>query len=306
MSDLRAWAQLVRLPNLPTAFADITLAALATGSLPHRWEVFAVLLVSSGSLYLSGMAWNDFFDVEEDRRERPGRPIPSGRISRRAAGIGATLLMLLGVSLAVLAGQLLTRQEPTASAWGPPLTALLLCGAILLYDSVLKHTPLGPLAMGGCRFLNVLLGASIAGPAAWPLGPYLALVVGLYIVGVTWFARSEAATSDPKALTGASLTMLASLLLAVATPVFRPEGTASPLFVYLLTAFGFWLGVPLWRAIHSPTSTHVQAGVKRALMGLILLDATLATGAAGTLGLVVLVLLAPSLYLNRRRWLYAT
>jgi hypothetical protein len=41
-------------------------------------------------------------------------------------------------------------------------------------------------------------------------------------------------------------------------------------------------------------------------MGLIVLDAVLASGLAGTIGLVILLLLAPSLYLGRRRWLYAT
>ena len=41
-------------------------------------------------------------------------------------------------------------------------------------------------------------------------------------------------------------------------------------------------------------------------MGLILFDAALATGAAGSIGLVLLVLMGPSVYLNTRRWLYAT
>jgi hypothetical protein len=41
-------------------------------------------------------------------------------------------------------------------------------------------------------------------------------------------------------------------------------------------------------------------------MALILLDAVLATATAGAIGLVILLLLAPSLYLNRKRWLYAT
>ncbi len=41
-------------------------------------------------------------------------------------------------------------------------------------------------------------------------------------------------------------------------------------------------------------------------MGLILLDTVLATALAGSMGLVLLLLLAPSVYLNRRSWLYAT
>ena len=41
-------------------------------------------------------------------------------------------------------------------------------------------------------------------------------------------------------------------------------------------------------------------------MALILLDTVLATATAGTVGLFILLLLAPSFYLNRRSWLYAT
>jgi hypothetical protein len=41
-------------------------------------------------------------------------------------------------------------------------------------------------------------------------------------------------------------------------------------------------------------------------MGLIVFDAILASALGGSLGLAVLILLIPSLWLNRRRRLYAT
>jgi 4-hydroxybenzoate polyprenyltransferase len=74
----------------------------------------------------------------------------------------------------------------------------------------------------------------------------------------------------------------------------------------LLVVLGFLLGLPISRAILQPTPARVQAAVRRALMGLVMLDAVLATGMAGTIGLVILLLLAPVIYLNRRSWLYAT
>ena len=52
--------------------------------------------------------------------------------------------------------------------------------------------------MGLCRFLNVLLGLTVAPPGFW-LAAHLALVVGLYVVGVTWFARTEASRVSPAA-----------------------------------------------------------------------------------------------------------
>src|SRR5262245_26743702 len=298
MTSPRTYAQLVRLPNLPTAVADVAMAALATRTLPERWPAFLLLVGASCCLYMAGMVWNDFFDVAQDRRERPERPIPSGRISRRAAGLLGAVLLAAGVGLAYAAGWNLELRDESVSALRPTVLVALLAGAILLYDGWLKKTPLGPVAMGSCRFLNVLLGVSLSGTLAWPLGPHLALVVGLYIVGVTWFARTEARESSRVALSGAAAVMLASLVLALTVAVHKPAGSASLLFPYLLVLLAFWLGVAVWGAIESPTPENVQRGVKRSLMGLILLDTVLATATAGTAGLALLVLLAPSVYLN--------
>jgi 4-hydroxybenzoate polyprenyltransferase len=241
------------------------------------------------------MVWNDYFDQEQDRRERPFRPLPSGRITPRQAVLLGAGLLLLGILLALPAGRTSL------------FIAVFLLVAILAYDGWLKRTWAGPVAMGTCRFLNVLLGVSACGSILWPLGGHLALVVGLYIVGVTWFARTEARVSNQNALRGAAAVMLAGLLLALPLPVLLPEGHHSSfLFPYLLVGFGFFVGMPVVGAIDNPAPSRVQAAVKRSLMALILLDAVLASATAGVIGLVILILLVPSLYLNRKSWLYAT
>ncbi len=302
MSRLQAYAQLVRLPNLPSALADICLGVLVVpaAALPPRWGLpFACLLLASACLYCGGMVWNDYFDADQDRRERPQRPIPSGRVRlTEAARLGA-LLLAGGVLCAVLAGVLGAGPLPT-------ILAVLLAGAILLYDGVLKHFWAGPLGMGLCRFLNVLLGLSITGGVHGGQGVLLALVVGVYVVGVTWFARTEARTSNVRALQGAALVMLLGLLLAVPLPVGLKPGTSSKLFPYLLVALGCAVGLPVARALASPVPGVVQAAVGRALLGLILLDAILASALAGPIGLVLLLLLVPTFGLRRLRWLYAT
>jgi len=298
MSRLLAYAQLVRLPNVPSAVADIALGAVAVGALPERWLPALALCAASVCLYMAGMALNDFFDVEEDRRERPERPIPSGRIARAEAGLLGALLLLAGVGFAA-AASLTVGPRPI---W----TAVALVAAILAYDGGLKRTAAGPVAMGACRFLNVLLGVSVAGGAVTFGQLHLAAVVGLYIVGVTWLAKTEARTSSRAALQGAAAVILASLGLGLALPAALPAGTASPLFPFLLVGFGFFLGAALADAIRHPEPRPVQAAVKRCLVGLIVLDAILASGVAGTAGLAVLALFVPSLVLNRRRALYAT
>src|SRR5262249_45275849 len=269
------------------------------------WLPFVLLLAASGCLYCAGMVWNDYFDLEQDKRERPFRPLPSGKIPLHAAARLGTLLLIGGVAFAALAS-LSQGLFDDGSRRLSAVLALFIAAAVLLYDRWLKRTWAGPLGMGACRFLNVLLGVSASGGLAWPRGAQLALVVSVYVAGVTWFARGEARASNVNALRGAAALILGSLLLALPLPVGLPPGTASPLFPYLLVVFGFTLGVPLYQATESPTPARVQAAVKRCLMGLIVLDAILALAVAGTVGLAILALLVPSVYLNRKRWLYAT
>jgi 4-hydroxybenzoate polyprenyltransferase len=318
MIRLRAYAQLVRLPNVFTAFADIGLGVLATWqlmpeSLPSGWVLSALcLLLASGCLYCGGMVFNDVFDLEQDERERPFRPIPSGRVSRSAATFFGILLFAAGIGFALASGVsydpgnrgVHTSRSPGSSFY----VACILAVSILLYDGWLKSFWAGPLGMGTCRFLNVLLGLSLAPNLGWPWGVHLALVVGVYIVGVTWFARTEAQISNRSALAGAAGVMAAGLILALAAPVIVAEFHLGPrpsaLFPYLLVGLGFLIGFPISRAISRPTAVHVQKAVKQAIMGLVILDATLASAIVGSGGLIILLLLLPALYLGR--WIYST
>src|SRR5207253_5153804 len=130
MSRLRAYAELVRLPNVFTALADICLGwfgALAAGTPATHWPAFALLLAASGCLYSAGMVWNDYFDVEQDRRERPFRPIPAGEISLPEAARLGTGLLAIGWSCAAVAGCL--AGPPTVV---PALTSALLVCSIFL------------------------------------------------------------------------------------------------------------------------------------------------------------------------------
>jgi 4-hydroxybenzoate polyprenyltransferase len=307
MSRRHAFAQLMRLPALPTALADVGLGAFAAGALPGHWFSWLLAALASACLYTAGMVFNDFFDVEQDRRERPSRPLPSGRVSVSEAALLGSCLMLAGLLAALLTWPVLARSPEVARPSTPALLAVLLVVAVLLYDARLKRTRVGPLGMGACRFLNVLLGFSAWGAEVNALALHLALVVGLWVVGVTWFARTEARTSKQSALAGAAALMLASLVLALPLPEYRHPGQqSSALFVYLLVGLGLAVGMPACKAIANPTPARVQAAVRRALLGIIVLDSALASALAGNVALVLLVLLVPALYLTRLRWLYAT
>jgi 4-hydroxybenzoate polyprenyltransferase len=304
MTSVKTYAQLVRLPNLFTALADILLGALACGAFEETgWWRYVLLLAASACLYSGGMVWNDFFDVDQDRRERPYRPIPSGRVSRSQAGRLGTALLASGLFLATASGFLSGEMN-----LAPATIGMLLIAAILSYDAWLKRTPLGPVGMGLCRFLNVLMALALCASAAWTGRIYLAMVVGIYIVGVTWFARTEARISSRASLVVGAAIMLLGLCLALPLPIvarsLRSEPVTSVLFPYLLVALAFLVGIPVMRAQQRPKPELVQAAVKRAIFGLVLLDATLATALAGVAGLAIALLLLPAMYLGR--WLYST
>jgi 4-hydroxybenzoate polyprenyltransferase len=287
------FARLVRLPNVFTAIADISLGAIVAG-VANLAGVSLALAASSSCLYCSGMVWNDLFDIEQDARERPFRPLPAGQVTLRAAALLASLLLIAGIGFAIVGG------------WFSPAVAGVLAGAILFYDRWLKRTVAGPLGMGLCRYLNVLLGLSATDLSVVSLGLrlHLAAIVAIYVTGITWFARREAAASRREQLRAAAIVMAAGVAIALPLPLHAEPGNASFLFPYLLVLFGFLIGMPVVRAIAKPDPPHVQAAVKRAVLGIIGLDAVLATAISGAYGLLILILLPPALWLGRR--IYST
>ena len=304
---LLAFAQLLRLPNVFTAFADIALGAcVGAVMLPSTpfsyWAACFVLALASGCLYLAGMVWNDYFDFAEDKKARAFRPLPSGRVRVRVAALLGTILFGAGVALAGAAGMV------AAPEWNhePLVYALGLVAAVLIYDGGAKRTPFGPVAMAACRFLNVLLALSLVSEDALDINKrvHLAGVVGVYIVGVTWFARTEESKSRKRDLALAAFVMLLALVLALVLRAKLPSAMGTVAFPYLLVAFGFLVGLPASYAIGDPSPRNVQRAVKRCVLGLVFLDAVLATMFVGLPGLLILLLLPPALWLGK--WVYST
>jgi 4-hydroxybenzoate polyprenyltransferase len=299
---VRACLQLMRFPAVFTALADIFLGFLLTHELLAPVDQFVLLAIASSGLYLAGMVLNDLFDRHIDARERPGRPIPSGRISLPAAAALGCGLMILGplcaafVSLPALA------------------IALVLVGLILAYDRFLKHVSvgpiaMGPIAMGGCRFFNVMLGASAAGTHTWePPQLFVALAMGIYVAGVTWFARQEAAQSSRTQLAAAAAVCHVAIVGLVLIAIGMPEATAASRWT-AVAALGLvtaWIDTRLVAAVREPTPRNVQAAVKQQLLAIVLLDATMVGCKTGdpVLAMAVAALLIPAATLGR--WIFIT
>jgi len=297
MQKLLTWLQLCRFAAVFTAMADIFLGYLLTHPGLESGRDFGLLLASSSCLYLAGMVFNDVFDREVDALERPERPIPSGRVSVRGAVILGVLLLVAGSCVAFTVG--------TPSG----LVAGLLVGCILLYDGLLKSTLLGPVLMGACRFLNVMLGASavppieIGEPTVWAL-PQLAVAggLGIYITGVTWFARNEADTSRRLQLGGAMLAINTGLIILIAFALHWPDLLGRSWNTALaLACIGAVFNRRLLVALRDPAPGNVQAAIRTLLLSLIMLDGSLVffVQEDRSLAIVVVLLLVPATILGR-------
>ncbi len=311
MGRLPDYLRLLRAPNVFTALADVMLgyACIQRGLAPL--PPLVGLLATSALLYLAGMVLNDVFDIDVDRRERPQRPLPAERISLRAARHLGFALLAGGLAAGWLTATAVTPLG--RSGW----VASLLAGCILLYDAGIKATPVGPLLMGACRGLNVLLGASLtvadgAGDIVLTFPAYVlvaAVGMGVYVAGVTWYARREAEASEGWHLAGAILVMLAGivclgLLHRNLPPGFRP---ALPERWWLLMLA--LLGLPIARrcvmTIADPTPERVQAAVKQCLLSIVIFDAAVTFVVGNWYDAVsVLSLLVPAVLLGR--WVYST
>ena len=312
-SQTLAWLRLMRLPNVFTAVADVAMGYLFVHGSFVAPAKLACLIAASALLYTTGMVLNDVFDVEIDRKERPFRPLPSGRIPLGVARAFGFTLLALGVAAGGAAG--FVDPEGVAIPWRSGLVATVLAGCVLLYDGVLKSTPVGPLGMGLCRFLNVLLGMSAArevvGEIAlgYSAAELLAAAgIGIYIVGVTLFARSEAAESTGPLLLAAVVVMACGAIVLGAFTAFTPPPKlrTDAMIVWLL--LGLLMVTVLRRALTAvmdPTQERVQAAVKHSILSLIWLDAATAVAVAPwQCAVAIAALLIPALLLGR--WVYST
>ena len=98
-AKLYGYLELVRVPNLFTAVADVLAGYLYAGGRLQDWETILPLGLATACLYAAGVALNDVHDASDDAQQRPQRPIPSGRVSRPAAIILCAILFTVGLGL---------------------------------------------------------------------------------------------------------------------------------------------------------------------------------------------------------------
>ena len=207
---LRTLLVLGRVSNLPTVWTN----CLAGWVLGGGGELNRLLILCAGAsaMYIGGMYLNDAFDVAWDHAHKNDRPIPSGHIPERPVWILGWLLLLGGLAPICMMGE------------RPALLGIQLGVCILAYDALHKHISWSPFLMAGCRFYLLLVAASAASDGINGLAIWMAVVLGAYILGLSYVAKAE---SLPGPLQYWPLIFLASpiaLAFLVNDEEFRRDG----------------------------------------------------------------------------------
>jgi 4-hydroxybenzoate polyprenyltransferase len=260
------YLRLMRPANIVTSVADVLAGVAIAGyflNLPFTTGSFypvTLLCLSTIGLYGGGIVFNDVFDAELDKIERPERAIPSGAISiREAALLGAFLLLWgigFGFSQSMLSG----------------IIAVAIAFFALLYNKVSKHHPFfGPLNMGLCRGLNLLLGISVVSVSLYEWY-YLAIIPILYIFSITMISRGEVHGGNKRNLyIGAFLYLVVIFAIHL---ISSHQGHELMLLTLLfLLPFAWMIFRPLFIAIKNPAGKNIGRAVKAGVISLILMDA---------------------------------
>ena len=161
IQHVRDWLQLLRIGNSTViGFAAFTGYFVGGG---RELLTATILFVSAFLIGGYGNIINDVLDVEIDRVNKPWRPLPSGRVSIRTAGIAAWFLLGTGLFLAVLLGI-------------PSFLTAISAGILLYCYSrwVKKKGFLGNLVISVLSFMVILYGG-LSSP-----DPLLSLLPGIY------------------------------------------------------------------------------------------------------------------------------
>ena len=271
----------MRPANIVTAVADI-LAGIAIAGFfldtPQDILPLAGLVAATIGLYGGGVVMNDVFDAELDAVERPERPIPSGVVLKTEATMLGFLLLTGGIIFAL-----------KVSVFSGIL-AIIIAMAALVYDKWTKHHAfIGPLNMGICRGLNLLLGLSIIGSRAMDYW-YLAIIPIIYIAAITMISRDEVHGGKKTTLFSAAVLYLIAMAGILYFSLAEGHVIATVFFVAL---WAFMVFVPLRQAMRKPEGKMIGRAVKAGVLALILMNAAWASAFGATYLALIIILLLP-------------
>ncbi len=271
----------MRPANIVTSVSDVLAGIAISGFLVNTNfssdDIFPAILlcISTIGLYGGGVVFNDVFDAALDKIERPERPIPKGIVTITEAAILGSALLLAGMITAAFVSKLSC------------LLAVSISIAALIYNKWSKHHVwAGPLNMGLCRGLNLLLGISIviSSISEWW---FLAIIPVIYIAAITMISRGEVHGGSKRTLYVAGL--LYCIVIAAILLLSHTKGMLWRTIIFLLP-FAWMIFTALIKAIRTPAPQNIGKAVKAGVIALILMNAAWAA-AFGMTGLAFLIIL---------------
>ncbi len=289
MKKIFQFLRLMRPANIVTSVADvlagITISGYVFNSDTYFLPVFLLCLSTIG-LYGGGIVFNDIFDANLDKIERPERAIPSGAVKLSEAVSLGVLLLLTGILAAFYLSSL------------SGMIASLIAFFALLYNKYAKHHSfLGPLNMGLCRGLNLTLGISIIA-ASLNEWYFLGIIPLIYIFSITMISQGEVHGSNRN-----KLYLGAFLYLMVISSMLYLSWTKGQVMIalFFIIPFAWMIFKPLFTAIKEPLGKNIGKAVKAGVISLILMDAAWAAVFGSPVAAICITLLLPlSLWLAKR------
>ena len=256
-SIIKTYLQLVRFPGVFTAFTNVFLGFFLVYEDSIEWFSLGPLIITTGFLFFGGMAINDYFDYKIDKIERPERPLPSGKISKKMALFsGFAFLAVANLSSSIVGVQSL-------------IISLIMTGFILLYDFKSKNVPiLGEVNLSFIRFLNVILGSTVV--SLYLEISWYAIPIAIFVSGISVLARTE--TRLPLEKTKI-LNFILILITISYTMIITFDETKFEHIIFL-GIFTISVFIP-YHIYKESTSRNIQKKVTYQLLAIILLDATL-------------------------------
>ena len=285
----------------------ITAAAIKSNVI--NYNDLLILCFSSVFLYVGGLVTNDFFDFDIDKKERPNRPLPSGKINKN------TTIFLSFLFLG--SGFLLALSMSLTSA----LVSAILVMMILLYNYKLKNGVSRPFLMGSIRALNVFYGSTsnndflqnsyFNGSSSMDYTILVNLLIAtvtvfVHIFTLTLISARETVVEMKKFkklinLKNVYVTYLSIFIFILSLGVIFLSNKILFLsfFIVFLSAVTFIFFKKIKK--ENLESQDIQFIVKDMIILLILLDASFVTGSSGFyLGVITVSLLIPCIIIGKK------
>lgn len=296
---LKDYLLMIRLPNLFTVPSNIIVGYVTLQVYPNSGLSISLPLIifSSCLIYAAGIIFNDYSDIETDRREGRIRPLVSGSVTKRPA-------LILGLSCLVLASVI--------SGIVGYLTFLLSSIIIfiaLIYDFKLKQTKVSSIMMGSARASNIVYGASpILIGGIFESEQIQRLIIEsacifIYVVAIMFVSAREARVnqSNPKWLLVPILLILVVVTVMITSVIL---GKFKADLLVNLAILIFIICYALFRLIRRMKSEigsrQIQNLVKILILCMVILDSSFVSGVSGLLfGTIVVLFIIPGMILSR-------